>query len=82
LVFVFGWKWSKHVGKTSGVDRCEVDHVGMVFSGRAGVRMRDGREAIMRTGDVFAVPPGDYSCVESDEPHVSLRFPGDGEYAA
>ena len=34
-----GWKWSEHIGAPTGATMCEVEHVGMVVSGRAAVRM-------------------------------------------
>ena len=43
-----GWKWSLHVGKKSGATMCEVEHVGMVVSGRATAAMRDGRVIEMK----------------------------------
>src|SRR5207247_10189429 len=37
-----GWKWSEHVGAISGTAMCEVEHLGLVVSGRAAVAMNDG----------------------------------------
>jgi hypothetical protein len=37
-----GWKWSTHVGPTAGTPLCQVEHVGMVLSGRAAIAMADG----------------------------------------
>ena len=42
-----GWKWSEHVGAISGTAMCEVEHLGLVVSGRAAVAMNDGRELVM-----------------------------------
>jgi quercetin dioxygenase-like cupin family protein len=77
-----GWRWSEHVGPTVGTELCEVEHVGVVLSGRAAVRMADGTELLMEPGDVFAVPPGHDSWVVGDEPYVSLHLLGASEYAA
>ena len=30
-----GWKWSEHVAPVAGAPLCDVEHVGMVISGRA-----------------------------------------------
>jgi quercetin dioxygenase-like cupin family protein len=76
-----GWKWSEHVGALSGTPTCEVEHLGMVVSGRAAVSMSDGRELVMEPGDVFAIPPGHDSWVVGDEPYVSLHFLGASDYA-
>jgi quercetin dioxygenase-like cupin family protein len=77
-----GWRWSEHVGAPIGADLCEVEHVGMVLSGRAMVKMADGTELIMEPGDVFAIPPGHDSWVVGDEPYVSLHLLGASDYAA
>lgn len=76
-----GWKWSEHVGSLVGSTSCQVDHVGMVVSGRAMVRMDDGTEAELAPGDVFVIGPGHDSWVVGDEPYVSLHFMGADAYA-
>jgi mannose-6-phosphate isomerase-like protein (cupin superfamily) len=76
-----GWRWSLHVGGSAAA-RCEVEHVGMVVSGRAAVLMDDGEERVMEPGQLFYVAPGHDSWVVGDEPYVSLHFLGAGEYAA
>jgi quercetin dioxygenase-like cupin family protein len=77
-----GWRWSEHVGAASGAKSCQVEHVGLVISGRAKVLMDDGREIEMGPGDLFAVPAGHDSWVVGDEPYVSLHFMGADVYAA
>ncbi len=77
-----GWKWSEHVRKATGETSCQVEHVGLVLSGRAAVKMADGAERIMREGDFFYVPPGHDSWVVGDEPYVSLHVMGGESYAA
>ena len=62
-----GWKWSEHVG--------------IVVSGRAAVRMADGTEFVMEPGDLFEIPGGHDSWVVGDEPYVSLHFLGADHYA-
>lgn len=77
-----GWKWSQHVGPMAGTKSCEVDHVGLVLSGRVKVLMdADGREIELGPGDFFAVGPGHDSWVVGQEPYVSLHFQGAGQYA-
>lgn len=76
-----GWKWSEHVGE-SPEDRCQVEHVGLVVSGRAVALMDDGTEVVMEPGDLFAIPPGHDSWVVGDEPYVSLHFLGAEDYAS
>jgi quercetin dioxygenase-like cupin family protein len=77
-----GWKWSEHVGRSTGERSCQVEHVGLVLSGRAVAKMDDGREVVMRAGDFFYVPPGHDSWVVGDEPYVSLHILGSEKYAA
>ena len=76
-----GWKWSEHVGESPD-DRCQVEHVGLVVSGRAVALMDDGTEVVMAPGDLFAIPPGHDSWVVGDEPYVSLHFLGAEDYAS
>ncbi len=76
-----GWKWSEHVGEPAGARSCMVEHVGLVISGRAAVRMDDGEERVMEPGDLFYVPPGHDSWVVGDEPYVSLHVMGSETYA-
>jgi len=77
-----GWRWSEHVGAPAGVSLCQVEHVGLVLSGEAAVKMADGTERIMREGDFFFVPPGHDSWVVGDQPYVSLHVMGSESYAA
>ena len=76
-----GWKWSQHVGAAAGVSSCMVEHVGLVISGRAAVKMDDGEERIMEPGDLFYVPPGHDSWVVGNEPYISLHVMGSENYA-
>jgi quercetin dioxygenase-like cupin family protein len=76
-----GWRWSEHVGKGTDEASCQVEHVGLVMSGRAVVRMDDGTERVMEPGDFFHVPPGHDSWVVGDEPYVSLHILGSEDYA-
>jgi quercetin dioxygenase-like cupin family protein len=76
-----GWKWSEHIGPSAGTRSCEIEHVGLVVSGRVMVVMDDGTEFEMRAGDLFHVMPGHDSWVIGDEPYVSLHFLGASRYA-
>ena len=77
-----GWRWSTHVGPLAGTSTCEVEHVGLVLSGRAAVKMDDGEEVVLGPGDVFYVPPGHDSWVVGNEPYVSLHIMGSEDYAS
>lgn len=76
-----GWKWSEHVGKALGKKSCDVEHVGLVISGRAAVAMDDGRRLEIGAGDLFYIAPGHDSWVIGDEPYVSLHLMGASHYA-
>lgn len=68
-----------------GKKRCDVEHVGLVVSGRATAVINGGKVIEMRAGDVFYIPPGPPghdSWVVGDEPYISLHFVGAADYAA
>jgi quercetin dioxygenase-like cupin family protein len=77
-----GWRWSEHVGPGLGQSSCPVEHVGLVLSGKAAVKMDDGQEVVMEPGQFFHVPPGHDSWVVGDEPYVSLHILGGENYAS
>ena len=77
-----GWKWSTHVRPLAGTELCEVEHVGMVISGRAVAAMADGSVIELSPGALFYIPPVPHdSWVVGDEPYVSLHFHGADAYA-
>lgn len=76
-----GWKWSEHVSPIAGTPLCEIEHVGMVLSGRAMAAMNDGTEVELGAGSLFYIPPVPHdSWVIGDEPYVSLHFLGADQY--
>lgn len=77
-----GWRWSEHVGASTGQRSCQVEHVGIVVSGRATAAMDDGRVFEMSPGEIFYIAPGHDSWVVGDEPYVSLHFLGADDYAS
>ncbi|HVF90487.1 MAG TPA: cupin domain-containing protein [Blastocatellia bacterium] len=77
-----GWRWSEHVSPIAGTPFCEVEHVGMVVSGRATAAMEDGEVYELGPGAIFYVPPSPHdSWVLGDEPYVSIHFLDAGNYA-
>lgn len=77
-----GWKWSVHVSPIAGTPLCEVEHVGLVVSGRAVAAMPDGRIIELTPGTLFYIPPDPHdSWVVGDEPYVSLHFLGADHYS-
>ena len=77
-----GWRWSEHVGAAQGQAMCEVEHLGLVLSGRNRIEMEDGRVIEVGPGDLFQIGPGHDSVVVGDEPYVSIHFLGADTYAA
>lgn len=77
-----GWRWSEHVGKKVGKDRCDVEHLGYVVGGAATAAFADGRVFELRAGELFYISsePHD-SWVLGDEPYVSLHLMGAAHYA-
>ena len=76
-----GWKWSEHVAPLAGTPFCEVEHVGLVVSGRAVAAMVGGEVVELAPGSVFHVPASPHdSWVVGDEPYVSLHFLGADSY--
>jgi quercetin dioxygenase-like cupin family protein len=77
-----GWRWSEHVGRALGQERCRVEHVGLVLAGAATAAFADGRVIEMRSGDLFYIPPEPHdSWVNGDEAYVSLHLLGADHYA-
>jgi quercetin dioxygenase-like cupin family protein len=78
-----GWRWSQHVGPSLRLERCPVEHVGLVLSGRATAAFEDGTVVVLQAGHLFYIPPTPHdSWVIGDEPYVSLHFLGADHYAA
>jgi len=77
-----GWKWSEHVGRSLGLTRCTVEHVGLVLEGAAVAAMDDGRIIELNAGSLFYIPgePHD-SWVVGDRRYISLHFLGAEGYA-
>ena len=77
-----GWKWSVHVAPLAGASLCEVEHLGMVVSGRATAAFADGTIHELTPGNLFYIPPVAHdSWVIGDEQYVSLHFLGANKYA-
>jgi hypothetical protein len=45
-----GWKWSTHVAPMAGTHSCQVEHVGLVVSGRCKVAMLQSRRIAQDKG--------------------------------
>lgn len=71
-VFNPGWAWSKDVRPRVGTKSCQARHVGIVLSGRLGIRMDDGTEAELGPGDAHVIPAGHDAWVVGDEQCVAV----------
>jgi len=69
-----GWRWSECIKPVVGGDSCQVEHLGVILSGRLGARHNDGTEVEVGPGEVFHVEPGHEGWVIGDEPVVSIEF--------
>jgi mannose-6-phosphate isomerase-like protein (cupin superfamily) len=81
-VYAPGWRWTEHMRSDASTELCEVEHVGLVVSGQAAVKMRDGTELVLTPGDFFSIPGGHDSWVVGSEEYVSLHFLGADTYAS
>jgi len=77
-----GWRWSTHVRPSVGGDWCQVRHVGVILSGRLGIRMADGTELEYGPEDVLDISPGHDGFTVGDEPCVSLTWAGNRPFFA
>jgi class 3 adenylate cyclase len=72
-----GWSWSEHVRpNVGGGEWCQARHVGVLLSGRTGVRLADGTTYEFSPLDVIDIPPGHDGWVIGDEPAVMLEWAG------
>jgi len=66
-----GWKWSVDVGAATRATMCQVEHVGMVVSGKATAAMEDGRVVEMKAG-TFSTLHRDTTVGSSAMNHIFL----------
>jgi len=71
-----GWRWSTHVRPQVGGDLCQARHVGVMISGRLGIRLEDGSTYELGPGDVYVIPPGHDGYTIGHEPMVSIEWAG------
>jgi ketosteroid isomerase-like protein len=76
-VFEPGWRWSVDVAPLAGTASCPTRHLGYVLSGRMQVRMDDGREQLVETGDLFDLPAGHDAWVLGDDDCVMIDYSPD-----
>ena len=69
-----GWKWSEDIKPIVGTDSCQLEHNGVLFSGRLKVVADDGSEMEIGSGDAYFIPPGHDAWVVSDEAATYIEF--------
>jgi hypothetical protein len=69
-----GWRWSESIKAVAGTDSCQVRHVGVLQSGRMGVKHEDGTELELAAGSAYVIEPGHDAWVVGDEPVVAYEF--------
>jgi hypothetical protein len=76
-----GWSWSECIKPVVNTDKCQVDHLGYVVSGRLHIEHEDGTTGEAEPGDVYRIGPGHDARVVGDEPVVLVEFQGAAHYA-
>jgi class 3 adenylate cyclase len=71
-----GWRWSTHIRPHVGGDWCQARHVGVLLSGRLGIKLRDGTTFELGPDDVFDIPPGHDGYVIGHEPVETIEWAG------
>ncbi|MFL5961030.1 MAG: cupin domain-containing protein [Gaiellaceae bacterium] len=69
-----GWRWSECIKPVAGTETCQLHHVGVIVSGRMGVRHEDGTEQEIASGNAYVIEPGHDAWVVGDEPVVGYEF--------
>jgi hypothetical protein len=74
FTFQPGWRWSECVKPVVGTESCQMEHLGVVLSGRLHVAHDDGSALELGPGDAYRIAPGHDGWVVGDEPFVGLEF--------
>jgi hypothetical protein len=69
-----GAKWSTDMKPIVKTDSCQVQHIGVLISGRVNLRMDDGTEVEYGPSDIASIPPGHDAWVVGNEPAVFLEW--------
>ncbi len=76
-----GWKWSTCVKPIAKTESCQSTHTEYHLSGILRVRMNDGTQYDLKTGDVAFIPPGHDAWVVGKESVVAVDLTGAIHYA-
>jgi len=70
-----GWKWSLHIGPHAKTERCQMDHIIYMLSGKLVIQDEDGQETSFTAGDVGHIPPGHDAWVGGSDNAVWIDIP-------
>ena len=76
-----GWRWSECIKPVVKTELCHVSHVGYAVSGRITVRMKDGTQKTIGSGQSYTIPPGHDAWVDGNEPFVGIEVMSAEQYA-
>jgi quercetin dioxygenase-like cupin family protein len=76
-----GWRWSQCIKPVVHTDSCQLSHVGYVVSGSLTIRLNDGTQKTITTGDSYAIPPGHDAWVDGSEDFVGIEVMSADQYA-
>ena len=68
-----GWRWSQCIKPIVHTDSCQLSHVGYVVSGSITVRMEDGTQKTIKSGESYTIPPGHDAWVDGNEDFVGIE---------
>jgi len=74
FAFEPGWRCSECVKPVARTESCQVRHVGVVQTGRMGVRHEDGTEVEIGPGEAYVIEPGHEAWVIGDAGFVGFEF--------
>lgn len=76
-----GWRWSECIRPVVHTESCQLSHVGHALSGNLTVRLNDGSEMTIHSGDSYTIPPGHDAWVQGKESFVGIEVVSAEQYA-
>lgn len=76
-----GWSWSKCIKPVVKTDSCQLTHMGHAVAGSITVRMNDGTQKTIHSGESYTIPPGHDAWVDGKESFVGIEVMSAEQYA-
>ena len=76
-----GWRWSECIKPVAGTESCQNSHVGYAVSGQITVRLSDGTQRSISSGQSYTIPPGHDAWVDGNVPFVGIEVMSAEQYA-